>query len=80
MPRSACRERDVLRGRFRADLRVYIDSATRLEKAGQEEFGATYENAERARVAFLRSRCALDTHIAEHRCETLEIMISRAAM
>lgn len=75
-----CQEREILRGRFRADLKVYIDSATRLENAGREEFESTHENAERARLAFLRSRAALDVHIAEHRCETLEMLISRAAL
>ena len=69
MSRIACEEREILRGRFRADLRVYIDSAARLEQAIREEFDSIYKDAERARLAFERSHAALSSHITEHNCE-----------
>ena len=69
MSRVVCEEREILSGRFRADLKVYIDATERLEHATQEGFDSVYKDAEYARLAFERSRAALSAHIAEHRCE-----------
>jgi hypothetical protein len=68
-PAASCMERDILRGRYRADLRVYIDAASRLEKASQEDFDIIYDEAERARTAWEQARERLNTHLAEHGCE-----------
>jgi hypothetical protein len=69
MSQVACEEHVILRGRFRADLRVYIDSAVRLERATGEEFDGIYKDAEYARLAFERSRATLSSHITVHDCE-----------
>jgi len=36
MSRVVCEEREIHSGRFRADLKVYIDATDRLEHATQE--------------------------------------------
>jgi hypothetical protein len=65
-PASSCRECEVLRGRYRADLRVYIDAASRLETCTPAEFKRTYDDAERARSSWERSRRLMNAHAAEH--------------
>ena len=69
MPAPPCQEHQILHGRFRADLRVYVEITRRLESCQQKDFEMTYEAAEMARLAFLRAREALDVHIAQHGCE-----------
>jgi hypothetical protein len=63
---ASCRECEVLKGRYRADLRVYIDATTRLEQCSPEDFKRTYDDAERARSSWERSRQAMNAHAAEH--------------
>jgi len=69
MPTSQCQERQLLHGRFRADMRVYVEVTGRLESCQPRDFEKTSEAAEMARLAFLRAREALDVHIAQHGCE-----------
>ena len=67
--RSECRERTVLEGRARANLKVYIEAVGVLDTAmPPEEFEQTYENAERSKRMFEESRDALKLHIAMHGC------------
>jgi len=68
---AQCRQREVLRGRLRADTKVYVDVTRRLESCETEDFEQTYCAAESALLAFLRAREALKVHIALHGCETL---------
>lgn len=67
-----CRQHEVLRGRLRADIKVYVDVTRRLESCKSEDFEQTYRAAESARLAFLRAREALKVHVALHGCERLE--------
>lgn len=66
---SKCRQHEILRGRLRADTKVYVEVTRRLESCTAEDFEQTYRMAESARVAFLRAREALNVHIALHGCE-----------
>ena len=63
-----CRERKILDGRHRADLKIYLDAVGRLELSVGGEFERAYAYAERARLACEQSRIALDDHIAAHGC------------
>ena len=67
-PAPSCEEREVLRSRFRADLKVYIDAAFLLDSCTPHDFDVTYEHAERARLAFERARRAFNAHLAAHKC------------
>jgi hypothetical protein len=71
MPKPAprCQEHLLLHGRFRADMRVYVEVTRRLESCQQKDFEKTYEAAEMARLAFLRAREELAAHIAAHQCD-----------
>jgi hypothetical protein len=63
-----CKERKILEGRHRADLKIYLDAVGRLERSLGEEFERAYRYAERARLACEESRIALQDHITTHRC------------
>jgi hypothetical protein len=67
-PKIECEEQRILSARYHADLKVYIEAATSLDSAVGEEFQASWENAERARVAFEDARALLLKHQAEHGC------------
>ena len=64
-----CREHQILRGRLRADMKVYVDATRRLESCKTEEFEQIYQSAESARIAFLKAREVLAAHIIAHGCE-----------
>ena len=63
-----CEQKRILLGRFQADLRVYIQCSANLGKHTGTAFDAAYKHAEGARIAFERSRLALNKHTAEHGC------------
>jgi hypothetical protein len=69
MQPKGCREHQVLYGRMKADTRVYIDATKRLDSCKPEDFEKTYQAAESARIAFLKAREALNSHITLHKCE-----------
>jgi len=50
-----CRQHEVLHGRLRADIKVYVDVTRRLESCKTEDFEQTYRAAEAARFAFSES-------------------------
>ena len=59
----------MLRDRFRADLRVYIEATNTLDKTAiGDEFEKVYRRALRAQRAFERARELLNKHMAEHGC------------
>jgi len=64
-----CREHQILYGRLRADTKVYSEVTRRLDTCKPEDFEATYQAAESARIAFLKAREALNAHISAHGCE-----------
>jgi hypothetical protein len=65
---SACKELDLLKSRYHADLRVYIDAAICLENLESADFEKAFEHAERARRAFEDARSRLNEHVSIHRC------------
>lgn len=67
-----CKERDILEGRHRADLRIYLDAVGRLERSLGEEFERAYRYAERARLAYEEARITLSEHIEAHGCGSVE--------
>jgi hypothetical protein len=70
MQRSpGCREHQVLYGRMRADTKEYSEATRRLDTCKPEDFQRVYEEAESARVAFLKARAALKAHVDAHGCE-----------
>jgi hypothetical protein len=68
-PAPSCRDHEILKGRYRADLRVYIAAAAMLENFERRDFAQTYEDAGRARLAWERARATLNAHVAEHGCQ-----------
>jgi len=67
-----CNEGKILEGRHQANLKIYLDAVGRLERSLGEEFDRAYQYAERARLAFEKSRIALDDHFAGHGCGSAE--------
>lgn len=64
-----CSDRELLETRYRADLRVYLDAARRLDSALlSPDFSAAQEHANQARRAFEDARSRLKLHIKEHAC------------
>ena len=63
-PAPVCPECEILRSRYQADLRVYIDAAKFLDSA--DRFDEAYDRAERARIAFEAARERLNKHRADH--------------
>ena len=73
-----CKEREILEGRHRADLKIYLDAVGRLERSLGEEFERAYSYAERARLACEESRMALYEHITAHRCGSADAAAAEA--
>jgi hypothetical protein len=60
---AECRECKILEGRYRADLKVYIQSVKKLGlPLGNEGFEETYSAADLAKRAFEAARDALRDH------------------
>jgi hypothetical protein len=66
---AGCKEQHILRERYRADLKVYIDATARLGPCAREDFERAFRHAERARLAFENARSALNSHISNHGCD-----------
>jgi hypothetical protein len=77
---AECKDRDILKARLRADLKVYADAIAVLQECSIEAITALQENskegferahrlAEHARLTYKSSRRKLDQHIATHGCE-----------
>lgn len=74
-----CNTREILKARVRAELKVYADAITVLQKHSIAALAALDDRkggfkkaqalAERARLAYQISRQKLDDHIASHGCE-----------
>ncbi len=74
---ARCKDREILRARLRADVRVYagaiavlqqrsIESLTASEANSTENFEKAHRLAEHARLAYQDSRKKLNQHIAAH--------------
>jgi hypothetical protein len=75
-----CKDRNILKARLRADLKVYADSIALLQQESMAALVALHEDskegfekahrlAEHARLAYKSARRKLDQHIAAHDCE-----------
>jgi hypothetical protein len=65
---SRCREHEILKARYKADLNVYRLAVRQLDLCDSRNFNRVYEDAERARVAFESAHSSLNNHVAEHKC------------
>jgi hypothetical protein len=65
---AACNERETLRERFRARLKVYRDATARVERCQSEDFNRASKYAERARLHVENTCTELDSHISSHGC------------
>jgi hypothetical protein len=70
---TACKSREILKDRLRADLRVYKDAVERLDAAVFEKsdraFDGAVKNAETAQRAFRLARESYNKHVASHNSE-----------
>jgi len=64
----SCKDRQILRARLRADLRVYVDAVTWLDQSAGKDFEKAFKHAEKARRAFLAAREKVNQHISSHGC------------
>ena len=78
MPAPQCQERQILHGRFRADMRVYVEVTRRLESCHAKDFEKIYEVAESARIAFVTAREASNAHTAR-RMDASDNTVTRSA-
>jgi len=65
----SCQDRDMLKARMRADLRVYHEAVLDLQRSVGEQFKMSHERAERARTAYEAASQTLHSHLASHGCE-----------
>ena len=64
----SCENRDVLKARMRADLKVYGDAVRALQSSLGPDFKTAHQRVEQARLAFEAASQALLSHIASHGC------------
>ena len=74
-----CRDREILKSRLRADLKVYADAIEVLQyyamgalaalEDSRADFKKAHRLAEHARLAYQSSRQKLSQHVASHYCE-----------
>ena len=64
-----CKDREILKGRLRADLKIYMECVAKLNVSLGADFQKTHERAEHARLAYEGARDLLNKHIASHSCE-----------
>jgi hypothetical protein len=67
-PAPACEEHHVLKERFRAARRVYIQATADLENFKRGDFEKALKLAQRAQYAFAQAQEDLKRHITEHGC------------
>src|SRR5438105_12034021 len=66
---TPCKDREILRSRLRADLKVYRTAIIQLESHRGKGFALSHDRAERVRTAYEASRERLNAHIDAHGCE-----------
>ena len=67
--KDACEQKKHLTDRYLADRRTYIENVRKLEGVDGAGFEVAYLRAERARIAFEKSRLRRNEHITKHACE-----------
>jgi hypothetical protein len=67
--KDACERKKLLTERYLADRHAYIENVRKLEEVNTAGFEAAYARAERARIAFEKSRLRRNEHIAQHGCD-----------
>lgn len=69
---TACKSREMLKDRLRADIRVYKDAVERLDSAvfekSSQAFDRAIKRAETAQRAFRRARDTYNKHVMSHGC------------
>jgi hypothetical protein len=69
---QSCKDREMLKARLRADLKVYRDAVVALEAKAlstDRGFEKAARNAQVAQRAFEHARERLNRHIAMHACK-----------
>ena len=64
----ACKAREILKARVRADLKVYADAVSALHRNVGRDFTKAHQYAERARMAFEAGSKKLADHLKSHGC------------
>jgi hypothetical protein len=64
-----CKTREILRGRLRADLKVYADAIAVLQRSTGKHFEKAHLRVDGARRAYELARKKLNDHVAAHGCE-----------
>jgi hypothetical protein len=64
----ACKAREILKSRVRADLKVYAAAVSALQRSLGQDFKKASRNAERARLAFEAAGKKLADHLQSHGC------------
>ena len=68
-PVPDCKTHEILKGRMRADLRVYRDAVNVLDQNSGAGFEKAHKRAELARIAYEAARERFNAHVSTHRCE-----------
>ena len=72
-PGLECTTRRILKERYHADFRVYLEATRSLESAvGTPAFRDKYEKVTRTQKVFEHSRDVLERHYNEHGCGDLD--------
>ena len=64
----ACKSREILKARLRADLKVYADAIAGLQQSTGKNFEKAHKRADSARRIYEVARKKLNDHIASHGC------------
>ena len=65
----SCQDRDMLKARMRADLKVYHKAILDLQQSVGEQFRMSRQRLERARLAYEAASQTLHSHLTSHCCE-----------
>ena len=65
---SACKSREILKARLRADLKVYADAIAGLQQSTGNNFEKAHKRADSARRIYEVARKKLNEHMASHGC------------
>jgi hypothetical protein len=64
----ACKSREILKSRLRADLKVYADAISGLQQSSGENFEKAHKRADSARRIYEVARKKLNEHTVSHGC------------
>ena len=73
MASGDCSTKRILKQRYQADFRVYLEATRSMEEAtGSPAFHDEYERVKRSQRVFEHSKSELHRHCAEHGCGDLD--------